>query len=47
MDRQVKEAIERYDLEVEQMRLNLEFDDDEENEDLDEWPESVGEMYIS
>lgn len=47
MDRQIKEAIERYDLEVEQLRLNLEFEEDEEDEDLDEWSESVGEMHIS
>lgn len=46
MDREMKEAIERYDLAVEQSQLNLEFDD-EESEITYERFEPIGELYVS
>lgn len=46
MDKEIKEAIERYDLRCEKSRLDLEFEDEEESETFYEWFESDRESHV-
>lgn len=47
MDREIREAIERFDLNCEKSKLDLEFDDEEESEMIYERFEPVGESDVS